>query len=161
MGPPLGILQIEVVLVYPAVFGLQVPLVAGPGRRHDAGRLARFDDHQSPPTPTATYLWARPWSAPRAPAAMRAANPPVKRTPRNAWNSERYANMTRSIPARRMWTCRTPNRSATPPQRATASASRRTKSRISKQPRTDESGMAPMKLLVALPRSSRLNQWLR
>src|ERR1035438_6894823 len=53
MGPSLGILQIEVVLVYPAVFGLQVPLVAGPGRRHDAGRLARFDDHQSPPTPTA------------------------------------------------------------------------------------------------------------
>src|ERR1017187_9857559 len=45
MGPPLGILQIEVVLVSPAVFGLPVPLVAGPGRRHDAGRLARFDDH--------------------------------------------------------------------------------------------------------------------
>src|ERR1700685_593238 len=42
---PLGILQIEVILIHPAILGLQMPLVRGSNSRHDARWFARLADH--------------------------------------------------------------------------------------------------------------------
>src|SRR5215472_807024 len=43
---PFAILDIEVILLHPAVFGFQMPLFSGTDGSHNAGGFARLDDHR-------------------------------------------------------------------------------------------------------------------